>query len=70
MSADRGAIAAALEHANVPALLVTLIHLTGDLGLLDGPIRPRQVWGDSQMGLTERAAGRGAGARGAGDRGA
>jgi 4-hydroxyacetophenone monooxygenase len=54
MSTDREAIGAALEHANVPALLVTLIHLTGDLELLDGPIRPRQVWGDAQMGLSEQ----------------
>ena len=53
MSADHEAIAAALEHANVPALLVTLVHLTGDLDLLQGPIRPRQVWGDPQMGLTD-----------------
>ena len=53
MSADRQAIAAALEHANVPALLVTLVHLTGNLALLDGPLRPRSVWGDPQMGLTD-----------------
>ena len=54
MSADRGAVGAALEHANAPALLVTLIHLTGELELLNGSIRPRQVWGDAQMGLTEQ----------------
>ena len=49
---DQAAISAALEHANVPALLVTLVHLTGDIDLLAGPVRPRQVWGDAQMGLT------------------
>ena len=53
MPADHRAIGAALEHANVPALLVTLIHLTGQMDVLDGPIRPRQVWGDPQMGLTD-----------------
>ena len=46
MPADHRAIGAALEHANVPALLVTLIHLTGQMDVLDGSIRPRQVWGD------------------------
>ena len=53
IDAERAAIGAALEHANVPALLVTLVHLTGKLDLLRGPIRPRAVWGDPQMGLTE-----------------
>lgn len=33
----------ALSHADGPALLMTLIHLTGDLSLLDGPIRPQPV---------------------------
>ena len=46
------AIQDALEHANVPALLVALAQLTGDLSLLRGEIRPRLVWGDAQMGLT------------------
>lgn len=33
----------ALGHADGPALLMSLIHLTGDMSLLDGPIRPRPV---------------------------
>ena len=52
IAADDAAIRSALEHANVPALLVALAHLTGDLTLLRGEIRPRVVWGDAQMGLT------------------
>ena len=51
-AADDEALRAALEHANVPALLVALAQLTGDLALLRGEIRPRPVWGDAQMGLT------------------
>ena len=53
IAADDEAIRSALEHANVPALLVALAHLTGDLTLLRGEIRPRVVWGDAQMGLTQ-----------------
>jgi hypothetical protein len=34
-------IADALKDANIPALMMALIHLTGDTGLLDGEIRPR-----------------------------
>ena len=52
IAADDEAIRAALEHANVPALLVALAQLTGDLSLLRGEMRPRPVWGDAQMGLT------------------
>ena len=53
IAADDEAIRAALEHANLPALLVALAQHTGDLSLLRGEIRPRPVWGDAQMGLTE-----------------
>ncbi len=34
-------IAKQLEGASVPTLLMSLIHLTGDTSILDGPIRPR-----------------------------
>ena len=37
---DDATIAAALERASVPTLLMSLVHLTGDAGLLRGPIRP------------------------------
>jgi 4-hydroxyacetophenone monooxygenase len=29
-------LAAALEHASVPTLMMSIIHLTGDASLLDG----------------------------------
>ncbi len=34
-------IARQLEGASIPTLLMSLIHLTGDTSILDGPIRPR-----------------------------
>ena len=50
---DDATIAHALESASIPTLMMSLIHLTGDAGLLDGPIRPgRAMMGDVQAGLT------------------
>lgn len=47
-------IAAALRHANVPTLMMSLVHLTGDASLLDGPIRPgRAIMGDVEGGLSD-----------------
>ncbi|WP_426570889.1 flavin-containing monooxygenase [Aquihabitans sp. McL0605] len=37
---DDATIAAALEDVSVPTLLVSLVHLTGDASILDGPHRP------------------------------
>ena len=46
-------IAAALEHAHVPSLINSLVHLTGDLSLLRGDIRPvGQLFGDPQGGVS------------------
>ncbi len=56
---DNAFIAEALESACIPALMVSLVHLTGDAGVLDGPIRPqRAVLGESQgfMSKGEKAA--------------
>jgi 4-hydroxyacetophenone monooxygenase len=47
------AIAAALEHASVPTLMMSLVHLTGDATLLEGPIRPgATMMGDVDGGLS------------------
>ena len=35
------AIESALQHAGIPALMMAMIHITGDASLLDGVIRPR-----------------------------
>ena len=37
---DDATIAAALEEASVPCLMMSMIHMTGDASLLDGDIRP------------------------------
>jgi 4-hydroxyacetophenone monooxygenase len=37
---DDATIAAALEQASVPCLMMSMIHMTGDASLLDGDIRP------------------------------
>ncbi|MDZ7671054.1 MAG: NAD(P)/FAD-dependent oxidoreductase [Gammaproteobacteria bacterium] len=47
-------IARALEHAHIPSLMASLVHLTGDVSLLRGDIRPdAQFFGDPQCGITE-----------------
>jgi len=40
---DDAAIAAALEDASVPALLCSLVHMTGDPSWIRGPRRPRMA---------------------------
>ncbi len=48
-------IARAIESASVPTLMMSLIHLTGDTSLLDGPIRPRAAMlGDVQGSMSEQ----------------
>ena len=50
---DDATIARALESASIPTLLMSLIHVTGDASLLDGPIRPgRAALGEVQGVLT------------------
>lgn len=51
---DDAFLAAVLEHASVATLLMAIIHLTGDAGLLDGPIRPqRPLPGEHDGGLSD-----------------
>lgn len=51
---DDAFLARALERASIPTLMMSLIHLTGDTSLLDGPIRPgAAMMGDVDGGLTE-----------------
>ena len=40
---DDAAIATALEDASVPALLCSLVHMTGDPAWIRGPRRPRMA---------------------------
>ena len=47
-------IRAALEEANIPALMVSLVHVTGDMNIIRGDIRPHpRVLGDPYVGITE-----------------
>ncbi len=47
-------IKAALEEANIPALMVSLVHITGDMNIIRGDIGPHpRVLGDPYVGITE-----------------
>ena len=47
-------IEAALEEANIPALMVSLVHVTGDMNIIRGGIRPHaRTLGDPYVGITE-----------------
>ncbi len=51
---DDAFIAAALEHASIPTLMMSMIHISGDAALLDGDIRPHTaVLGEIQGYLDE-----------------
>jgi 4-hydroxyacetophenone monooxygenase len=51
---DDAFLAAALEHASIPTLMMALVHLTGDASLLHGPIRPqRTLRGETDGGLSD-----------------
>jgi 4-hydroxyacetophenone monooxygenase len=38
---DDAFLAQVLQDASIPALMMSMVHLAGDAGLLDGPIRPK-----------------------------
>jgi hypothetical protein len=40
---DDAAIAAALERASIPTLLVSLVHVTGEAELVRGDVRPARA---------------------------
>jgi len=40
---DDAVIERCLEHASIPVLLMSIVHITGDTDLLDGPIRPQPI---------------------------
>lgn len=43
-----------LKDASIPTLMVSLVHITGDLGLIRGPIRPAKAkFNEYQGGLSE-----------------
>lgn len=50
---DDAFLAAVLEDASLPTLMMSLVHITGDTRLLRGPIRPaRAAMGEAQGGFS------------------
>ena len=51
---DDETIKSALKEASIPALMVSLVHMTGDMNILRGDIRPHaRALGDPNVGITE-----------------
>ncbi|MBD3647374.1 MAG: NAD(P)/FAD-dependent oxidoreductase, partial [Pseudomonadales bacterium] len=51
---DDATLEAALEEANIPALMTALVHLTGDVSIVRSDIRPDNAFfGDPQGGIPE-----------------
>src|SRR5262245_2189287 len=56
---DDAFLAAVLQEASIPTLMMSLVHITGDTSLLDGAIRPKApTIGEVQgfLGEEEKAA--------------
>jgi 4-hydroxyacetophenone monooxygenase len=52
---DDATIARALEDVSVPTLLLSMIHMTGDASLLDGPLRPQGIFLNEVQGFMSEA---------------
>lgn len=48
---DDATIAAALQDVSIPALLMSMVHMTGDASILDGPQRPAGVFLNEVQGF-------------------
>ncbi len=53
IEADDAAIAAALQEAHIPSLVLALVHMTGDMSLVRGDIKPMVEFLNPDDGLTE-----------------
>ena len=50
---DNATIAAALENTSIPALMMSMLHMSGDTSILDGEIKPGMAFmGEIQGFLT------------------
>ncbi|MCB1703226.1 MAG: NAD(P)/FAD-dependent oxidoreductase [Halioglobus sp.] len=47
---DDALIAKSLEDASIPTLMMSMVHMSGDASLLDGPIRPAGVYINEYQG--------------------
>ena len=50
---DNARLSAALEEAQIPSLMLALVHLTGDMSLIRGDIQPQMAFLSPDDGLTE-----------------
>src|SRR6056297_745041 len=48
---DDAVIERALQDASVPTLMMSMLHMSGDTSLLDGPIRPNGVYINEYQGF-------------------
>lgn len=48
---DDATIAAALEEASVPVLMLSMVHMSGDIGILRGRIRPQGTFLTEEQGM-------------------
>ncbi|MCZ6830841.1 MAG: NAD(P)/FAD-dependent oxidoreductase [Gammaproteobacteria bacterium] len=53
IDADDATIAAALEDASIPCLMMCMIHMSGDASLLDGDIKPMGVYINEFQGFMD-----------------
>lgn len=51
ITADDATIAAALQEASVPTLMLSMIHMTGDASLLEGTLRPYGIYLNEVQGF-------------------
>ncbi|MEN8182685.1 MAG: NAD(P)/FAD-dependent oxidoreductase [Myxococcota bacterium] len=50
---DDAFLAEVLEHASIPTLMMSMVHITGDPGLLRGPVRPGPaIMGENQGSMS------------------
>jgi 4-hydroxyacetophenone monooxygenase len=52
---DDDAIAAALEDVSIPALIMSMVHMTGDASILRGPHRPAGIYLNEVQGFMDPA---------------
>ena len=56
IDADDATIAAALEEASIPCLMMSMIHMSGDSSLLDGELKPLGVYINEFQGYMDEGA--------------
>ena len=57
IDADDATIAAALEEASIPCLMMSMIHMSGDSSLLDGELKPLGAYINEFQGYMDTGVG-------------